>query len=187
MGKSNIEEITRAWFEHRFGVPFNSVRPDWLLNIETGRNLELDGYNEELALAFEVQGRQHYEYVPHFHKNGVSDLQKQLKHDKQKLLACEKRGIRLVVVPPLSDEDAIHAFLDRQFRTPERDVLIVEFQKLNIRTSTSTTSSTKTTNRNSRSKSTNSKSSKACPTSQKSKQIVARDKSIQKHSMCLVS
>jgi hypothetical protein len=181
MGKSNIEEITRTWFEDRFGVPFNSVRPDWLVNIETGRNLELDGYNEELALAFEVQGRQHYEYVPHFHKNGVTDLQKQLKHDKQKLLACEKRGIRLVIVPPLSGEDAIHAFLDRQFRTPERDVLVVEFQKLNIHTTTTTTT------RKSRAKSSNTGEIKARTSSRRSKQVVPHNQLTSKHSMCLVS
>ena len=58
--KSGVgEEATRKLFELYCGKPFVSVRPDWLKNPQTGRNLELDGYNEELALAFEFDGEHH--------------------------------------------------------------------------------------------------------------------------------
>jgi hypothetical protein len=42
------------------GRQFMSVRPYWLKNPETGRNLELDCYNEEYRLALEYNGVQHY-------------------------------------------------------------------------------------------------------------------------------
>jgi hypothetical protein len=39
------------------GYRFKSVRPGWLENPLTGRNLELDCYNEYLKLALEYNGK----------------------------------------------------------------------------------------------------------------------------------
>ena len=43
------EKICRKYFEYLFNKPFNRIRPSWL------SELELDGYNEELNIAFEYQ------------------------------------------------------------------------------------------------------------------------------------
>lgn len=52
-------------------------------NYETGRNLELDGWCEELNLGFEYQGPQHESYNEFFHKN-IEEFEKQQIRDKLK-------------------------------------------------------------------------------------------------------
>jgi len=50
-------------------------------------------------MAFEYQGKQHFEYMPYFHRNGVSDLEKQKERDKFKRETCAKQGITLIEIP----------------------------------------------------------------------------------------
>jgi hypothetical protein len=73
-----------------------NTRPSWMVD-ETGQALELDFFIEELDIAIEVQGDQHYVFVPRFHgdKQGYYD---QLRRDRLKREACEKRGIILYEV-----------------------------------------------------------------------------------------
>jgi hypothetical protein len=63
-----------------------------------GRYLELDGYNKELALAFEHQGIQHFEAVPYFQTNGET-LERRRKLDETKRAACAKHGVLLLEIP----------------------------------------------------------------------------------------
>jgi hypothetical protein len=97
------EEKCRDIFQHIFGVEFKSVRPKWLRNPVTGKNLELDGYNEELKLAFEYDGRQHSRYDKHFHKNGINEFIYQRKKDNWKDLQCREHGVFLVRIPHFID------------------------------------------------------------------------------------
>lgn len=103
--KVNImEERTRSIFERIFGLPFKTIRPDWLKNPKTGKNLELDGFNPTIqtkigkGLAFEYDGSQHSEYNPHFHKhkNAFAD---QVKRDFYKEKVCKSKGIALIRIP----------------------------------------------------------------------------------------
>ena len=87
------QEATRAAFEARTGRPFPTVRPPWL------QFLELDGYNEELGIAFEYNGRQHYQLVPKYHLGGQADLEKQHERDARKTYLCTRHGVVLIVVP----------------------------------------------------------------------------------------
>lgn len=88
--KRSIEEITHK--------PFTKHRPDFLKNEITGKNLELDCYNEELKLAIEYNGIQHYEYTPIFHKS--KDVFYNTKYrDKMKDTLCRENGVKLIVVP----------------------------------------------------------------------------------------
>ena len=48
------------FFEKIYNKKFAKCKPLWLKN-QRGSQLELDGYNDELKIAFEYQGRQHYE------------------------------------------------------------------------------------------------------------------------------
>ena len=57
---SKGEQKCKETLEKIYGKEFLCVRPDFLRNPETNRKLELDCYNEELKLAVEYNGIQHY-------------------------------------------------------------------------------------------------------------------------------
>ena len=63
-----------------------------------GKILELDGYNEELKIAFEYQGLQHYEEC-FINKYSAKELARQKLSDKFKVIKCEELGIKLHVIP----------------------------------------------------------------------------------------
>lgn len=103
--ESKGEALCRKILETAFRVPFPTMRPDFLVNPETGRNLELDGYNEDLHLAFEFNGIQHYKFPNRFHKS-EEEFKNQVRRDLFKREACEAAGISLIVIPysiPKSD------------------------------------------------------------------------------------
>lgn len=93
--KGEIE--CRRVMETTFKRPFNKIRPNFLRNVN-GQNLELDIYNDELKIAVEYNGRQHYEYIPYFHRTRES-FNNQKQRDFIKRLLCEKHGIFLIEVP----------------------------------------------------------------------------------------
>ena len=96
--KSLSEKLCREILEEYTGLPFASIRPNWLKNDVSGHNLELDGFCEDLRLAFEYQGKQHYEYIPFFHtKEG--DFERQQERDKLKLDLCKKHDIDVLIIP----------------------------------------------------------------------------------------
>jgi hypothetical protein len=96
--ESRGEGICRKILENFFNKPFPSSRPDFLINPKSGRNLELDCYNEELSLALEYNGIQHYDFPNYYHKTHA-DFDKQLEHDVDKMEACIKAGVYLMIVP----------------------------------------------------------------------------------------
>ena len=61
--------------------------------------MELDMYNKELGIACEYNGKQHYEYLAYFHRNGVEDFHKQQERDHLKRNVCRKLGILLLEIP----------------------------------------------------------------------------------------
>lgn len=96
-GESKGETLCRELAQKIFGKPFEKIRPDFLKNDVTGKNLELDIFNQELMLAIEFNGRQHYEYIPFFHKN-KHDFLTQRYRDEMKKVKCKENGIRLIEV-----------------------------------------------------------------------------------------
>lgn len=95
---SKGERICRQFVEKHYGKPFPNCRPDFLRNPETGQNLELDCYNQELGFAIEYSGQQHYVYPNGLHKNREEFI-KQLRRDRFKVRCCEKNGVYLIRVP----------------------------------------------------------------------------------------
>lgn len=87
------EELTRQIFQAIFKVKFTKTTLG-KLGIEGSGKLELDGYNPDLHLAFEYQGRQHYEVV--FTRQDLKQIQF---NDKKKAELCKKNSINLIVVP----------------------------------------------------------------------------------------
>jgi len=92
------ETKCRKIFEEIFQAKFPSIRPDFLKYPKTGKNLELDGYNRRLNLAFEYNGKQHYEYEKYFHKS-YSDFEEQQQRDNYKMKRCQELGIEVIVIP----------------------------------------------------------------------------------------
>lgn len=95
---SRGELKSREIFERLFNKPFMKIRPNWLKRNTTGRNMELDGYNDELKLAFEYNGIQHAQFSPYFHKN-INDSIAQKIRDLEKQQLCEKMGVKLIMIP----------------------------------------------------------------------------------------
>jgi len=96
--KSKGELLCKKAIEEIYGVPFYCVRPDFLKNPETGRNLELDLYNDDLKIAVEYNGIGHYVYPNPFHKT-KEDFLNQVRRDQFKIETCDQNGIYLISVP----------------------------------------------------------------------------------------
>ncbi|MEX3984207.1 transposase [Paraburkholderia sp. EG287A] len=81
-------------FERRF--PQSTA--DWLKGGKY-RYCRLDGYCEELRLAFEYHGRQHTEHIDYFHKKGRSrTLVEQRARDRFVRERCSENGVLLVEI-----------------------------------------------------------------------------------------
>jgi hypothetical protein len=87
------EEICRALFEKMFNKKFIKSKPKWLMGSK-GFLLELDGYCEELKIAFEYNGIQHYKAV-----YTEPALKRTQINDKLKNKICNDKGIHLIVIP----------------------------------------------------------------------------------------
>lgn len=96
--KSRGESICRDYLENAFDVKFPNCRPEWLVNPETGYKLELDCYNEELKIAVEYNGEQHYVFPNVFHKT-KEQFDAQIRRDKYKEQLCKENGVVLISVP----------------------------------------------------------------------------------------
>ena len=98
--ESKGERLCKEAAEKIFGQTFHrSIWPEWLRNPETGRGMELDLYCEPLKIAIEYHGRQHYQYVPHFHRKGPQDFEAQRRRDAYKLDICDEHGVYVITVP----------------------------------------------------------------------------------------
>jgi len=114
--KSRSEKLVRAYFEIKFNKAFPSCRPKWLIN-DTNCLLELDGYCEELNIAFEYNGIQHYEMI--YRYESESKLEDQKQRDFVKYELCSIFGIQLCVIPywyNCYDEPKLYRFIDDWIR-----------------------------------------------------------------------
>lgn len=107
---SKGERICCQTMEKIYGVPFNSIRPKWLQNPETGYNLELDCYNDDLKIAVEYNGEQHYKW-PNFTNQTYEQFINQVRRDDLKFKLCNRNGVYLIVVPYNIPHDKISSYI----------------------------------------------------------------------------
>lgn len=108
--KSKGEKLCCEIMSRIFDRPFKTVRPNFLKNPETGRNLEIDCYNEELRLGVEYNGIQHYHY-PNFTGMSKEEFYNQLRRDRFKREACDAHGVYLITVPYTVKHEDIEKYI----------------------------------------------------------------------------
>lgn len=111
-GEKECRRVLESYFA---GKKFVSVRPTWLVSTETGRALELDCYNEELSLAVEYNGQQHYTYPNRYHKS-QEEFKAQVWNDEYKAKLCKAQGVKLITVPYTVALGAIESYLCTKLR-----------------------------------------------------------------------
>lgn len=119
--RSKGEKICAQTLMTLFDVPFITVRPDWLKNPETGRNLELDCYNEQLRLAVEYNGQQHYQAGIYGDK---AKLKSQQLRDRLKQTLCATNGILLIIVPYTIKHRDIPKYICQNIPQPFRNTTV---------------------------------------------------------------
>ena len=115
------QKMCREAAEKYFGKKFVSFWPNWLKNPETDKELELDIYNDELKIAIEYNGEQHYKYpnkYMHDNNNGLEKFIKQVRRDMYKADACDANDVYLITVPYTVPEHLMEAYID--YYSPER-------------------------------------------------------------------
>lgn len=103
-----VEEATKQ--------PFPKSRPNFMLNGVSGHNLELDCYNDDLKIAVEYNGEQHYKFIPYFHTNKDAFYNLKYRDDMKKRL-CEENGIQLIIVPYTVKHDEIEKYIKARLPT----------------------------------------------------------------------
>ena len=90
------EHVVREILEYLLGIKLEKEKPIWNINPKTKKRLELDGYNTKSRIAFEFQGKQHYEDGV-FYNDEIKFSEIQYR-DEVKLLNCEKNGVILLII-----------------------------------------------------------------------------------------
>ena len=114
-GYGKYENECRRILQRLFQRPFPKIRPSFLRNPHTGRNLELDMYNQDIALALEYDGVFHTRFHPRFHQT-VADFEYQKVKDQLKDAMCKQNAITLIRVPHTVPFCGLEKYIVEQLR-----------------------------------------------------------------------
>ena len=112
---SKLELKAKFILEDIFKTNFTKIRPDFLRNPVTGKNLEIDLYNDQLKLGVEIDGTQHKKYTPFFHRN-KDHFYTQMYRDEIKKMQCAKHGITLINIDYDVGDKNLRSELVKQLR-----------------------------------------------------------------------
>jgi len=76
--------------------PYSIVKKEYYIKYK-GQKLFFDFYVKDFNLLFEVQGRQHSEYVSHFHGNRQGFLETK-RRDNLKIQYCQENDLDLITI-----------------------------------------------------------------------------------------
>lgn len=104
--KNNVFKINRSQGESIIASILSSLNEDfieqktfdWLRNPETNHMLYCDFYIERLNLVIEYNGRQHYEFIPYFHKS-IEEFESDKKRDELKKKILNDNNIKVITIP----------------------------------------------------------------------------------------
>ena len=129
------EELVRTSLQQIFQVDFNKNRPMWLRN-SRNRQMELDGYNDELKLGFEYQGIQHFEDKSFFSGNQSSSLldkqkilRQRIEDDQRKVELCKEHGVGLFILTCKCDPSSFLSEIKKQSVELGIDVELYNFNE----------------------------------------------------------
>lgn len=108
---SKAEEECRVVLEELIGEKCPPAQPDFLINPETGRRLELDCYNERYKIALEYNGIQHYVW-PNFTKQSKQEFIAQVRRDIFRVDMCDRNGVYLITVPYNVKSEYIRTYIE---------------------------------------------------------------------------
>ena len=111
--------------ENLFGKPFQKIRKAGMKSLR-GRPLELDMYNDNLKIAVEHHGSQHYKAISNW--TGEAGLKTQRLHDQRRREFCRENGILLIEIRQLGERTS-----PQQMRQQIREALVDAGRKIPTR------------------------------------------------------
>ncbi len=106
---NKLEQFCKEIIEELLNKPFERIKHPDFINPLTNYPLELDLYNDELKLAIEYNGPQHYRRLSHWQTE--EDFDKQLYRDKLKEEFANKYDINLIIIPEITNKQLIKEYI----------------------------------------------------------------------------
>lgn len=96
-----VEVITQRFFE--------STRPEWLVDSQTGRKMKLECYNDALKIAAEF--RSYIHYTRGLYHNSIEPFDEINRLDKEKERLCQENGVLLIIIPYTMSRKSIKNYI----------------------------------------------------------------------------
>jgi len=130
--ENTSETLCRKILEYIYKKTFPKQRPDWLTNSD-GNRMELDGYCDELKIAMERNGKQHYKFVDYFHQSD-DDFEHQKKKDQERIEICTRNKVHLITIPyTVKYEDTYTFILKHCINVPDGTPESIDYNVLNVK------------------------------------------------------
>ncbi len=128
--QSLSEKLFRIIMEKVFNCSFSSCWPLWMKS-DKMRPLQIDGYNEELKIGFEYEGKQHFKFVPYFHKI-IEKFERLQFLDNYKKNVLKSRNIFMLYPTYKLKKENYLSFIHNKVKNTQHENFINKNLKINI-------------------------------------------------------